>query len=208
MEQGVVFCPQCNAPQIRVASPELAAIPDSFTAPPPLGGLSRYPTYSPSNGLQWPHALPAAAIGGVISAALMVFPLGALGLGMLVGGGLSVALYYRRTGGMGVTPGLGARLGALTGVFGFAVFSLMAAVEMLVNRNSGEFRAALIDALEKSAARTSGPEAQQALNWLKTPDGLTFVVALGFAVTFIFFVAISSVGGAIGAALRRRKGIF
>jgi hypothetical protein len=200
-----VFCPQCNAPQIRVAGAEPALTPGPVPQVLPPHSPSVYPGYFPSNRIQWSQALPGAVIGGAVSAILMVIPLGALGLGMLVGGSLAVLLYHRRTASENLTAGMGARLGAVSGVIGFGIFALLAAIEMVVRRNSGEFRAALFEAIQQSAARTPGPEAQQMMAWLKTPAGLTFLVAFGLAVTFVFFVVISSVGGAIGAVLLRRR---
>jgi hypothetical protein len=135
----------------------------------------------------------------------MVIPLGALGLGMLIGGSLSVLLYHRRSGSATLTAGIGARLGAVCGVIGFGLFTILAVLEMVVRRNSAEFRAAIYDAMQQSASRNPGPQADQLIAWMKTPSGLAFIVAFGLLVVLIFFVAVSSAGGAIGAALLRKK---
>jgi hypothetical protein len=204
VEEGTVFCPQCNAPQIRVATSQPltsgnASEVASYPPPPP-----RLDFYS-AGKIQWSQALPAILIGGVVIAMLMMIPLGAFGFGMLAGGGLSVALYHRRTLGTRVTVGMGARLGALSGVVGFGLFMVLVAIDMLVNRDTSQFRATLMEQIQRSAARAPGPETQQMVDWLKTPAGLTFIVVVGLVFAFLFFVFLSGVGGAIGAALLRRK---
>jgi hypothetical protein len=201
VEEGVLFCPQCNAPQIRVAGADLP--PPPGTNLPPKPSFS-YPGSLPGR-IQWSQALPGAVIGGVVSAILMVIPLGALGLGMLIGGSLSVLLYHRRLSSATLTAGIGARLGALCGVIGFGMFTILAALEMLVRHNSAEFRAAIYDAMQQSASRSPGPQADELMAWMKTPPGLAFIVAFGLLVVLIFFVVVSSAGGAIGATLLRKR---
>src|SRR5271154_72431 len=105
IEEGKPFCPQCGAPQIRVATPE-------FEAPPATGNVSlndvqvlslHPPAVSTplsasglSSGIDWPKAFRASAIAALISAmvmalGLMVPPLAGLGAGCL-----AVILYQRR----------------------------------------------------------------------------------------------------------------
>lgn len=202
VEEGVLFCPHCNAPQIRVSGADLAPAPGTLRP----GNLSfTYPGSLSPGKIEWSQALPAALIGGIVSAALMVIPLGALGLGMLIGGSLSVLLYHRRLRNAPLSAGLGARLGAVCGVIGFGMFAILAALEMLVRHDSGEFLAAIYDAMQQSASRSPGPQADQLMAWIKTPVGLAFIVAFGMLVVLLFFVVISSAGGAIGAVLLRRK---
>ncbi len=135
----------------------------------------------------------------------MIIPLGAFGLGMLAVGALSVLLYRRRNPAANLTPGMGARLGAVSGALGFGIFAILTSVEMLVFRSGGQLRAALLEAVQQSAARSSDPQAQQLLEYLKTPQGLALVMVLGLIVMFVAFLVFSSLGGALGAALLRRK---
>ena len=135
----------------------------------------------------------------------MIIPLGAFGLGMLAVGALSVLLYRRRNPAANLTPGMGGRLGAVSGALGFGIFAILTSVEMLVFRSGGQLRAALLEAVQQSAARSSDPQAQQLLEYLKTPQGLALVMVLGLIVMFVAFLVFSSLGGALGAALLRRK---
>src|SRR5713101_5937542 len=120
----MAFCPQCNAPQIRVAMPE------NFT-PAPIGPgdaalpLPPYFTSSLANRIEWSQALPATALAGLIAAVLMMTPLRAFGLGMAVGGSLSVVFYRRRNPVANITPGMGARLGMASGLLGGSIFTVL-----------------------------------------------------------------------------------
>ena len=124
---------------------------------------------------------------------------------MIASGVLAVLFYSRRRLIISLNSGVGAKLGALSGVFGFAIFCFFTALEMLVFHSGGQLRAALLEAVQQSAARTSDPQAQQVLEYLKSPQGLTLVMAMGLAVMFVFFLLLSSAGGAITAALLRRR---
>ncbi len=158
------------------------------------------------NGMARPHALRSAAQAGLIAAALMAIPLGAsFGLGMLAAGFLSVLFYRRRVFGANLTSGLGMRLGALSGLFGFGIFAVLSALETAVFHSGGELRAALMQAVEQAASRNADPQAQQMLQWLKTSQGLMLVMILGLVVMFFLFVILSSLGGVLGAVALRRK---
>jgi hypothetical protein len=157
------------------------------------------------SALQWSYALPAAALAGLIAAVMMMIPVGAFGLGMLAAGALSVMFYRRRNPAANVTPGMGARLGALSGALGFGVFAIFTAIEMLIFRSGGQLRDALLQAIQQSAARSSDPAAQQVLEYLKSPEGLALMMVLGFIMMGLAFLIFSSLGGALAAALLRRK---
>jgi hypothetical protein len=154
-----------------------------------------------TSGLQWPAAFSAATWGAVLAACSMMVPLGTLGLGLLTGGALAVVLYQRRFPGARFTTGMGAKLGALVGALGFGLFSVLTAVELVIFRNSGEMRKALMDAVDKAAQRSADPQAQAAAAQLKSPEGLAFIMIGGMVVMFVIFLMITSLGGAVGARL-------
>lgn len=205
MEDGVPFCPHCAAPQIRVA----AVGPGPQTIPAVLEGHDTPAQASPSgltlSSIQWSQALPTAALAGLVAALLMVIPLGAFGLGMLAAGALSVVLYHRRNPALSLTPGIGARLGAVSGAVGFGIFAVFSALSMLVSRGGGQLRAALLDAIQQSAARSPDPQAQELLQWFKTPAGLALMMCLALGFLFVTFLVLSSAGGALAAVLLRRR---
>jgi hypothetical protein len=205
VEDGVAFCRHCNAPQIRVsgasAPAETAVALEALeNQPAPYGDTPQIA------GLAWPQALPSASQAGLIAAMLMIIPLGAsFGLGMLAAGFLSVLFYRRRVFHVNLTSGLGARLGALSGLFGFGIFATLTALETAIFHSGGELRAALMQAVEQAASRNPDPQAQQLLGYLKTPQGLVLVMILGLVVMFFLFLILSSLGGVLGAVTLRSK---
>lgn len=124
---------------------------------------------------------------------------------MLAAGGLAVVFYHRRSPASLVTPGIGARVGALGGLFGFAIFSIFAAIEVVVFHGGGALRTAMLEAVQQSATRSSDPQAQQMVDYLKSPAGLALMMGLGLALVFVVFLVLSSLGGAMGSAMVRRK---
>lgn len=198
VEDGTAFCRQCGAAQIRVANEEVRASGEPVEVPTPSGPVV-------AAGIQWSKALPSAALAGLIAAGLMLIPLGAFGLGMISAGVLAVLFYRRRHPGGTLSPGMGARLGVVSGVLGFGIFAVFIAIEMLVFHNGGELRATLLEAIEQSALRTSDPQAQQIVTYLKSPPGLALFMALLLVATFLLFLIFSSLGGTLAATLLRRR---
>ena len=73
--------------------------------------------------------------------------------------------------------------------------------------SGGVLRQKMLDAIQQAASRSSDPQAAQAVEFLKTPQGLVLAMILGLILTFVAFVLFSGLGGAIGAALLRRKNV-
>jgi hypothetical protein len=200
VDEGVAFCPQCNAPQIRVAGAE----PDAYPGTTPDVSVPLI-----NQAIEWGPALSAIAFAAVVAAALVVMPLGGFGLGTLSAGFLSVLLYRRRNSSFNPTPGMGAKLGAISGAVAFSILTVFLAIWAAVFHTAGEIRQTMMDAVEQSAARSSNPQqAQQALEFLKTPAGFSVMMIVGLVVTLVAFLIVSAVGGALGAVLLRRKNRF
>jgi hypothetical protein len=210
VEDGVPFCPQCGAPQIRVMT---------VAQPPPSSGTiieARLPSRSsslaglgqaPRSGA-WRAANLAAGLGA-LAALLIMLATGLPQLGflawMLGGGMLAVVLYRRRQHLGSMTAGLGARLGAMAGLMGFVIFGLLSLVQLLAMRGSGQLQAALQQALKTSAARSGTPEAQQMIQQFLTPEGMRTLLIFGIVLMLVLFVAVSSLGGAIAAAISGKR---
>lgn len=200
VEDGIPFCPQCNAPQIRVGgtqsldpagTPTEIPIPQfgSRLAPPPVN-------------LVWSQALRSSAMALVATFFIILLGVPA-GLGILAAGFLSVVLYRRSCPLDHLSPGIGARLGALSGALGFG--ALAAVLALMAAFRPGQIRTSLLNAVQEYAARNPDPRMQQVLELFKTPEGLAVMLALGLAMTFAAFLILSSLGGVIGAVLLRRK---
>jgi hypothetical protein len=204
VEQGTAFCPQCRAPQIRVSVPENFASSEIATDP----AISSLPAYfgSPlSAGIDWSQALPATALAGLIAAVLMMTPLAGFGLGMLIGGSLSVVFYRRRIPVANVTPGMGARLGMVSGILGGGIFAVLLSIGTVLFHAWDTIREKLIEVVNQTAARNPDPQAQQALEFFKSPDGIVLLLISALIGTLLAFVIFSGLGGALGALLLRRK---
>ena len=204
MEQGTAFCPQCRAPQIRVAVPEIV-IPSGIASDSTVTSLPAYFGAPLTTRIEWSQALPATALAGLIAALLMMTPLAYFGFGMLIGGSLSVVFYRRRVPVANVTPGMGARLGMVSGILGGGIFAALLSVGTTLFHAWDSVRAKLIEVVEQTAARNPDPQTQQALEFFKSPDGIVLLLTTALIGALIAFVIFSGLGGALGAALLRRK---
>lgn len=155
--------------------------------------------------IEWTQAFPATALAGLIAAVLMITPFSGLGLGMLIGGSLSVVFYRRRVPTAHITAGMGARLGMLTGVLGSGILAVLLAIHTMLSHNWDSIREQLIAGVEQAAARNPGPQSQQAVEFLKSPPGVVLLLTVGLIVTVVAFVIFSGLGGALSAALFRRR---
>jgi hypothetical protein len=204
VEQGTAFCPQCRAPQIRVAVPETFTIPVTGSDPS-VGALPAYLGTRLINRIEWSQALPASALAGLIAAVLMMTPLAGFGLGMLIGGSLSVVFYRRRIPVANITPGMGARLGMLSGILGACIFAVLLSLGTLLFHAWDTIRGKLMEIVEQTAARNSDPQTLQALEFFKSPQGIMMLLSMALLGTLLAFVIFSGLGGALGAVLLRKK---
>jgi hypothetical protein len=204
VEQGTAFCPQCRAPQIRVAVPEIV-IPSGIASDSTVTSLPAYFGAPLTTRIEWSQALPATALAGLITALLMMTPLAYFGFGMLIGGSLSVVFYRRRVPVANVTPGMGARLGMVSGILGGGIFAALLSVGTTLFHAWDNVRAKLIEVVEQTAARNPDPQTQQALEFFKSPDGIVLLLTTALIGALIAFVIFSGLGGALGAAFLRRK---
>ena len=201
VEDGTPFCPQCSAPQIRVG-----VIESGERSRAPAEGATLAPD-SPAaplrTAIEWAPALWSALVA--LSAAIFIILLGTpAGLAMLAAGFLCVLFYRRRCRVALVTPGMGARLGALTGALGFGILAAVLTLAAALGRRQ-QLQNALLKALQEYAAHSSDPHVAQVLELSKTPEGFTLLLTLFLAMTFVAFLIFSSLGGALGALLLRRK---
>ena len=207
VEDGTAFCRQCSAPQIRVAGPELPA-----SAPVPAEDLPATRPYLVTfpAAMEWSHALSAAALAGLVAAVAMAITGGGFGLGMLASGAFAVLIYHRRSPQTTLTAGVGARLGVVTGFISSVALALLLSLEMAFLHSGDqlrkELRSTLLQSIEQAASRAgTDPQTQQAVEFLRSPQGLTLMLFLGLFVTLLLFLLCSSVGGAISAALLSKR---
>ncbi len=170
----------------------------------PQAAIEEYASHaaSPPSAIEWPQALPSAGIA-LLVAILITVVSKSTWLAMLAAGFLCVVIYRRRCPAAHVSAGMGARLGALTGVLGFGVVGITLAL-FTIFRSGKEIHDAFLNYIQQ-AGQASDPRFQQVIDLLNTPDGFTFVMIFSLIATLLIFMMFSSLGGAIGAFLLHRK---
>lgn len=155
--------------------------------------------------MQWPAAVRSC----LIAAAVLTFVNTAIGVPLAVviiipaGGWLAVFLYGRGQSRRAVNGGIGARIGAVTGLFAFALYSLILAVVMVFQR--GQLLEEVRNAMRQAAAQNPNPQAQQVLEKMMTPEGIAIMVTLSAVFLFFIFLVLCSIGGAIGGSLAKKN---
>lgn len=150
-------------------------------------------------GIDWAHAFAPAITAGALLTVALVVPFGAYMVSTLAAGALAVALYARRAPQSDMTPGEGARMGAVCGIFGFVVLTVILAVLLLTPAGRGVFRQVLHGAMQQASANNPNPEAQEMLAKMNSPAGLAMIVTMMLVFIFGVVVALGSAGGAIAA---------
>ena len=205
VSDGLPFCPQCKSPQIRVPGFEVEQQAGDVSGPAePYAARRPLPAMPLSNAVLWHQALPSAVMGGLLSVAALFVPLAALGPAYALGGAAAVFIYRLRARSATVSTASGAKIGAASGGFGFAVVAIITIGTYVYHAD--DLRKLFSDLINQAAAHGSDPQAvQQALELLRTQEGLGAFVTFLLSVLLFMFVLASSVGGALCASWLRRR---
>lgn len=155
--------------------------------------------------MQWPAAIRSC----LIAAAVLTFFNTIIGVPLAVliiipaGGWLAVYLYSRGSGGRPVNAGMGARIGAVTGLFAYALYLLIMVVVMVFQR--GRLLDEVRNAMRQAAAQNPNPQAQQIVEKMMSPEGIAVMVTLSAIFLFFIFLVLCSIGGAIGGSLAKKN---
>jgi hypothetical protein len=152
---------------------------------------------------RWSHAVPPCALAAGVGLLLTILGLNPF-VAALGAGFLAVAIYRRRSDGIAIRTGTGARLGALSGLFFFGMSTILEALAVAVLHKGAEIRSEMIDKVQQAAARYPGPEAQPFLDFVKSPAGLTFLMVASLIFGFVAFIVLGGLGGALSAAFLGR----
>jgi len=212
------FCPSCGVPQIRFSAREPtsdATVTRAGASPPGVSSSGSHSSYvrveanasitRRAGGLDRQAAVRSALNAGAAAGILSLLPLGFI-VAMPLAGFLAVRLYCRRSSLQETTPVAGFRLGALCGAFGFVIFTALTAVITLASHAQNEFRGVMMEAVRRAQARNPDPQARQVFDYFTSQQGLIVMLVLGFVFVCVVFVLLSGLGGAISAAMLRRKG--
>ena len=169
--------------------------PSSASAPalqaPPTGQELLYPAFM------------AAICAGVLSG-VPVLNTGCC-LWMAGGGVLAVYFFELKTGRPLTRLGDGARLGTITGFFGFFLaFFVNLLSQILIYRGIGGTLERYRQEIEKMPV-SPDPQSKEMLAWALTPAGMAALFLTGTILFFLFFVLLSTAGGAVGVKALRKE---
>jgi hypothetical protein len=207
VEDGVPFCAHCGAPQIRVSIPDLSLGTTSSAAEAVTQGNPALPSSAnvplPYLPTSWVATLQPCALAALVSVLLIALGLNPF-VAMLGAGVLAVTFSRRRNPEMAIKASTGARLGAITGLFCFAMSATVEAVVVVVFHKGPEVRNAMFQVIQQAATKSNDPQVAAALDYFKSPPGMS--VFLLFALVSAFFAAIilGSIGGALAGAFLGR----
>lgn len=160
--------------------------------------------------MAWKGAL-LCGVGAAILTAIPVVSVGCC-LWMLGAGALAVSLYRRRVPDTLITPGMGMKIGALTGLFGWLLNAVVTALSFVVGRTSGDMRQIMEEQMKKQLAGSPDPKMQQAVqqivNWISTPQGMATMIVLVLVFMGVVFLFVTAAGGALGASMSGRRRDF
>jgi hypothetical protein len=203
LNENTVFCPNCNAPQIRVvvaqpvpasfSTEESPDVPVSAAPPPPMPGMG---------SIQWNVffriASPWAALTGFLS--ILFFPAGLL---LIFPYATVRAISRYRPLHMGsLQGGHGARLGAFAALLSF--FSFLIFFLALITL----YRAALLDRVHQLVQQNTDPQTLQVLQWLTTNQGFVVATAMCLAFFLLLFLIVGTLTGALVVTASRPKTRF
>jgi hypothetical protein len=141
-----------------------------------------------------------AALTAVI---LCMFPLPFPGVRLLIAfiaaGFLAVFLYSRRTGQV-LSLRSGARIGWITGIFSFVLFSMVFTTTLLAISSQGGLAKAFRSQLPPNDAR-----AQLVLQALNDPASLVGLVAFVLVFLFVVLTGLPMLGGVLGAKVLAKE---
>jgi hypothetical protein len=137
-----------------------------------------------------------ALTAGAMASMMSIFAGPLFLLTSILGGLFAVFLYSRRTG-ESLSAASGARLGWISGLFGFLVLSVLVGMQV----SQPEFANALHEQMKKSPVAVSDAEVTQMIDFMRSPPGIAAILVFFFLVSTL----LPAFGGAVGAKLFRRN---
>ena len=202
---GVPFCPACNAPQIRVTteSEKVAAGGD--------GNVAAWAAETSADGahvIHWRAGFARASAAAILCLALlqlfsMLTQSAAVVFLVLPASGAFATYLYSRRYPIGLTPGMGARLGLVTGFLFSLVVCAFTALLVVVDRQKMTDEVA--QRLKEMAAQSPSPQADALIKQVSTPEGMMAILVVGAMFLVFLSLALCAAGGAAGAAMRNRS---
>lgn len=195
VDDQFAFCPSCNAPQIRVVTPDAgeSIFPTEPEPAAPSDPAGSAPSTSVPHlpGLQWAVffrlASPWAAITGLLS--FLMPPLGLLF--MLPFSTRRTIARYRPFHAGPLYRGDGVRLGAFTALLSFFSFFIFSVATISLKHQE------LVQILQENARKNSTPQAQQMLYFISTNAGFFALMTITLLMVLAIFLLIGVASGAL-----------
>ena len=196
LPEDALFCHKCGKPQREIVSVDE---PEVVPAPPPIpAAVIVPPVISFHNG---PAVRIALSMGFLAFLCLLVvgqlaLPQALVLVWLAAAGFLAVFLYRRRTG-QKLSVMNGARLGWISGIFGFVIVTIILTMFVIALSEPS-----VVTALREQIKTRGIPEANldQMIEALHSPSGITSVLGM----FFLLFTVLPAFGGAVGAKLLDR----
>ncbi|MGA3188939.1 MAG: zinc ribbon domain-containing protein [Bryobacteraceae bacterium] len=198
LPEDALFCHKCGKPQR-----ELVAVdePEVVPAPPPIPVVIA-PPLAPAINFHNGTAV-RIALGMGVMAFMCLLVVGQLALPQvlifvwLAAAGFLAVYLYRRSTGQRLSMINGARLGWISGIFGFVIVTIILTVFVIALSEPS-----VVTALREQIKTRGIPEANldQMIEALHSPAGITSALGL----FFLLFTVLPAFGGAVGAKLLDR----
>ena len=193
------FCHKCGKPQREEVAPEPAAQPpvaQSAAYPPP----DAVPTAPARLELSFHNPVAvrvglSMACGATLLSSLPV--IGWFSIIWWVAAGFGAVYLYRRRTGEPLTVRKGLRMGWITGVFTFAIMTVIFTLGAAAQRGG----LAAIFQQQLQNLPTGYPNVEEMRQILQTPAGLATVTVFGLAASFAITTSLCTAGGALGAKI-------
>ena len=153
---------------------------------------------------RWSETLKPCALAAVVASLLMFLGLNPF-VAMLSVGFLAVVFYRQRQPGTAIRAGMGARLGAFSGLLWFGISFILQGLGILALRKGPELREEMLNKIQQTAASANDPQVQAFFDYFKTPAGLAVMIVMGLIFAFLAALALGALGGALGGTLFGRR---
>ena len=148
------------------------------------------------------HNPVAVRIAMVVSAVAALLGFTVLPVLSWLAAGFFATLFYRRRTGSLLNVGGGVRIGWITGIMMFGIWTVVLTAIALPAAISGKLIATFQEQLKNSPWQDPAM-LQQMTHMLQTGEGMATAVVFFFLMLFVFIICLSIAGGALGAVVGR-----
>jgi hypothetical protein len=191
-----LFCHRCGKAQRELMEHDEQPAP-VYVAPAPAATAKPEPLpLNFHNPVAVRIAMPVA-----LCAALLGFTV--LPILSWLAAGFFAAFFYRRKTGWPVNVGGGVRIGWITGILMFGIWTVVLTALALPAAISGKLISTFQEQIKNSPWQDPAMLAQMS-HMLQTGEGVATAVVVFFVMLFVFIICLSMAGGALGAMLGGR----